>query len=145
MSQTEMDFGVFGTSACDHVRRRNGPPTPDADGLFDVDGVTNICGRRQCEPEFKSDLFATVRRFQGTTRRVYDKEIVSLTATAPGPGIPWRCWRHARAHGNRVYEIDYDKVTPASDAGLDDLRIAMSSAPAASGHISRRIASGVLT
>jgi hypothetical protein len=43
--QQEMDFGVFDTGSCKHAHRKNTPPQPDADGLFDVDGVSLICGR----------------------------------------------------------------------------------------------------
>jgi hypothetical protein len=58
--QQEMDFGVFATVACNHARRKNEPPQFDADGLFDIDGVTVICGRRQCHDEPIGELFCDV-------------------------------------------------------------------------------------
>lgn len=114
--QQEMDFGVFATAACNHARRKSAPPAPDRDGLFDIDGVTVICGRRQCYFEVASELFGDVKSTNATIR---------LMAIAPGKfdavAIHAAC---TKAHGSRVYEVDYDRSKPSNYAGLDEIRIA---------------------
>ncbi|SDG60398.1 hypothetical protein SAMN05216338_1001878 [Bradyrhizobium sp. Rc2d] len=51
MQQSEMDFSVFATAAANQARRRNAPPMPDADGLFDAKGVAVICGTARLDPD----------------------------------------------------------------------------------------------
>ncbi|MCS3893430.1 hypothetical protein M2171_002563 [Bradyrhizobium japonicum USDA 38] len=116
MQQSEMDFGVYATAAANHARRRIGPPAPDRDGLFDLEGVTIICGRRQCAVEAVGELFVDVL-FKERTARV--------TAIAPGKWDPVSIliactW----AHGNRVFEVDYATARPTNPGGLDEIRIA---------------------
>jgi hypothetical protein len=114
--QQEMDFGVFATPACNHARRLNVPPQPDADGLFDIEGVTIICGRRQCAVEPAGDLFANVQ---------FKETKVRLTAIAPGRWDPVAILSACtKAHGNRVYAIDHDKAKPANLNRLDEIKIA---------------------
>lgn len=111
-----MDFGVSATAAANHARRRNAPPASDADGLFDVDGVAAICGRRQCVFEAATELFGIVQ-FKDTK--------ITLTAIAPGR------WEHVsvlaactRARVGMVYKVDHDRSNPANAGGLDEIRIA---------------------
>ncbi|QOZ66386.1 MULTISPECIES: hypothetical protein [Bradyrhizobium] len=114
--QQEMDFGVFATAAANHARRRNAPPQPDRDGLFDAEGVTIIAGHRQCAVEVESDLFADIQ-FKETKVRV--------TAIAPGRWDAVAALAACtRAHGNRVYEVDYATAKPTNPGGLDEIRIA---------------------
>src|SRR5262245_18510657 len=109
--QSEMHFGLFATAVANHVRRLNAPPLPDSDGMFDIDGVAIICGRRQCCVDADGDLF-TVVQFQETR--------VRLTATAPGRWDPISILAACtRAHGNLVYEVDYDRSEPSNLNGLD--------------------------
>ncbi|MHC2844836.1 hypothetical protein [Bradyrhizobium diazoefficiens] len=116
MEQQEMDFGVFATSAANHARRRNAPPVPDVDGLFDAEGVEVICGRRQCAVEFAGELFADVQ---------FKETKIRATAIAPGRWDPVAVLSACtRAHGNRVYEVDYATSTPTNPGGVDELRIA---------------------
>ncbi|MCA6098153.1 hypothetical protein [Bradyrhizobium australafricanum] len=111
-----MDFGAFATPACNQVRRKNSPPSPDADGLFDATGVDIICGRRQCHFEPVIDLLGRVQFME--TR-------VQLVTIAPGRWDPAAILAACtRAHGNRVYEVDTSRVTPANPSGLDELKIA---------------------
>lgn len=114
--QSEMDFGIFATAAANHARRRNAPPQPDREGLFDAEGVTIIAGRRQCAVEMGSELFADIR---------FKETKIRATAIAPGRwdavGILSAC---TRAHGNRIYEVDYATAQPTSPGGLDETRIA---------------------
>lgn len=116
MQQSEMDFGTFATTAANHARRRNAPPQPDRDGLFNADGVAVICGRRECAFEPVSELFGDVR-FKDTK--------ITLTAIAPGR------WEHVsvlaactRACVGMVYKVDHDRSNPANAGGLDEIRIA---------------------
>ena len=114
--QTEMDFGVYATAAANHARRKNAPPQPDSDGLFDADGVAVICGRRQCHAEFSGELFADIQ---------FKETKASVKAFAPGrwdpAGVLTACtW----VHGNRVFEVDYDTAKPSNPGGLDEIRIA---------------------
>lgn len=67
----------FSTPACSSVRAKNPPPAPDADGLFDADGVREICGRRQCSVTEVGEFCATVTHKMTTT---------TLQAIAPS------CW-----------------------------------------------------
>lgn len=114
--QQEMDFGVFATAAANHARRRNSPPVPDTDGLFDAEGVAVICGRRQCHFEVAGELFGTVQ-FRETR--------VPLTAIAPGKWDPIAILSACtRAHGGKVFEVDYATAKPTNPGGLDELRIA---------------------
>lgn len=114
--QAEMDFGVFATAAANHARRRNAPPAPDVDGLFDAEGVAIICGRRQCHFEVAGELFGTVR-FKETS--------VPLAAIAPGRwdavAVLAAC---TKAHGNRAYEVDYATAKPTNPGALDEIRVA---------------------
>ena len=113
--QQEMDFGVFATVQANRARAKNTPPAPDRDGLFDLDGVSIICGRRQCAVEPDGDLFVDVQ---------FKETKIRATAIASGKwdavAILSAC---TRAHGNRVYAIDYAKVA-TNPGGLDELRIA---------------------
>lgn len=114
--QLEIDFGVYATAACNHARRLNAPPVPDADGLFDVDGVAIICGRRQCAVEPDGELFATVQ---------FNETKIKVTAIAPGRWDPVAILSACtKAHGNRVYAVDYETAKPTNPNGLDELRIA---------------------
>jgi len=114
--QTEMDFAVYATAQSNWARRKNAPPQPDANGLFDACDVDVICGRRQCYFEAASDLFGTVQ-FQETH--------VPLTAIAPGKWDPVSILSACtKAHGNRVYEVDYATAKPTNPGGIDELRIA---------------------
>ncbi|MBP1294287.1 hypothetical protein [Bradyrhizobium elkanii] len=114
--QSEMDFGVFATAAANHARRRNAPPQPDRDGLFDAEGVTIIAGRRQCAVEVGSELFVDIQ-FKETKIRV--------TAIAPGKWDPVSILSACtRAHGGKVFEVDYATATPTNPGGVDELRIA---------------------
>ncbi|WP_340672361.1 hypothetical protein [Bradyrhizobium ottawaense] len=114
--QAEMDFGVFATAAANHARRRHLPPAPDADGLFDADGVAVICGRRQCHFEPACDLFGHVQ---------FKETGVPLTAIGPGKWDPVAVLSACTmAKGSRVYGVDYDKVTPTNPGGVDEIRIA---------------------
>lgn len=111
-----MDFGVFATAAANHARRRNAPPHPDRDGLFDAEGVAIICGRRQCAVEVESELFADIQ-FKETKVRV--------TAIAPGRWDAVAALAACTtARGGRVYEVDYATAKPTNPNGLDELRIA---------------------
>lgn len=111
-----MDFGVYATPACDHARRKERPPAPDADGMFDAAGVDVICGRRQCYAEQVSELFIDIQ-FKETKVRV--------TAIAPGRWDPVSILAACtKAHGNRVYEVDYTTAKPENRDGVDELRIA---------------------
>jgi hypothetical protein len=115
-AQQEFDFAVFATPACDHARRKNGPPVPDGVGLFDAGGVAIICGRRQCQFEPASELFGEVR---------FKETKIGLTALAPGRWDPVAVLSACtRAHGNRPFDVDYDKVSPQNPDGLDEIRIA---------------------
>ena len=92
-----MDFSVYATSACNHARRKNSPPVPDRDGLFDIDGVAIICGRRQCAVEPISEFAATVQ---------FKQTKVTLTAIAPGRWDPVAILSACTtAHDNRIYEV----------------------------------------
>jgi hypothetical protein len=114
--QQEMDFGVYATSSANHARRKNAPPQPDRDGLFDIDGVVTICGRRQCAVEPAGELFATVQ---------FKETKIKATALAPGKWDPVAVLAACtKAHGNRVFEVDYDKVRPSNPNGIDELRVA---------------------
>lgn len=111
-----MDDDVFATPASNHARRKNRPPAPDADGLFDARGVDIICGRRQCYFDVAGDLFGHVQ-FQETR--------IPLTAIAPGLWDPIAVLSACtRAHGNRVYEVNNDMAKPTNPDGIDELRIA---------------------
>ncbi|MBB4377247.1 hypothetical protein [Bradyrhizobium sp. SBR1B] len=114
--QPEMDFGAFATPAANHARSRNSPPAPDADGLFDAHGASIICGRRQCWFEPEGELFAVVQ---------FKETRIKLTAIAPGRWDPVAVLAACiKAHGGRVYEVDYEKVVPTNPGGLDEIRIA---------------------
>jgi hypothetical protein len=114
--QHEMDFGVFATPSCNHARRLKAPPRLDADGLFDANGVAVICGRRQCHFEPATELFGTVQ---------FKDAKVTLTTIAPGRWDPVAVLAACtRAHGNRVYEVDYATAKPTNPFGIDELRIA---------------------
>jgi hypothetical protein len=119
MAQTEMNFGVFATAAANHAHRRNSPPVPDADGLFDLEGVTAICSRRSCRFNPVSELFGDVHSHISTIRTI------RLVAIAPGKfdvtAIHTAC---TMAHGFRVYDVDYERSVPRNHDGLDEIRIA---------------------
>lgn len=116
MQQQEMDFGVFATAAANHARRRNSRPEPDADGLFDAEGVAIICDRRQCHFEVAGELFGTVQ---------FKEASVPLTAIAPGRWDPVAALSACtKAHGNRAYEVDYAAAKPTNPGGLDEIGIA---------------------
>jgi len=111
-----MDFGVFATAAANHARRRNAPPQPDHDGLFDAECVAIICGRRQCHFEVAGELFGTVQ---------FKEASVPLTAIAPGRWDPVAALSACtKAHGNRAYEVDYATAKLTNPGGLDEIRIA---------------------
>jgi hypothetical protein len=115
-TQQEFDFAVFATPACDHARRKNGPPVPDGAGLFDADDVTIICGRRQCQFEPASELFGDVR---------FKETKIGLTALAPGRWEPMAILSACTtARGGRTFVVDYDKVSPKDPDRLDEIRIA---------------------
>jgi hypothetical protein len=110
-----MDFGVYATAAANHARRKNAPPLPDRDGLFDADGAI-ICGRRQCHAEVASELFVDVQ---------FKESKVRVTAIAPGRWDPVAVLTACTwTHGNRVYEVDYATASPTNPGSLDELRIA---------------------
>ncbi|WP_271602753.1 hypothetical protein [Bradyrhizobium sp. CCBAU 45384] len=114
--QAELDFGVYATAQSNWARRKNAPPQPDADGLFDANGVDVICGRRQCYFEGGSDLFGTVQ---------FKETRVPLTAIAPGKWDPVAVLAACtRAHGSRTYEVDYATAKPENPGGLDEIKIA---------------------
>ena len=116
--QDEMDFGVYATTACNHARRRNAPPVPDQDGLFDADGVFVICGRRQCYVEFSGEFAATVARDA-------DGKRIPLTAIAPGRWDPVSILTACTvAHNNRLAKVDPHKARFTNPGGLDEFRIA---------------------
>ena len=111
--QSEMDFGVYATTSCNHARRKNAPPEPDGNGLFDRDGVTVICGRRQCDVVFESDICATVVVKDKKTPLVamapdrwHPVEILKACAKAQG-----RVESIAEATGSRLADIPVDNST----------------------------------
>ena len=116
MSQSEMHFGVFATPSANHARRLNSPPVPDADGLFDADGVYVICRRRQCSFDFASDLLGHVQ---------YKEKRIQLVAIAPGRWDPAAILSACtRPHGNKVYEVDTETAKTKNWGGLDEIKIA---------------------
>lgn len=116
MSQLEIDFGYVPAPASNQARRLSVPPNPDRDGLFDLDGVAIICGRRQCSFEPANDLHGHVR---------FKETRLPLTAMTPGrweaAAILSAC---TRAHGRAVFEISKEKIQAGNALGLDELRIA---------------------
>ena len=116
MTQVEMDFGVFVTSSCDHARRLNSPPTPDANGFFDREGVTIISGRRQCAVEFTSELAALVR---------FKEKKVPLTALGSDRWSAVAILKACRkAHGSMSYDVDETTAQIKNYGGLDEAKIA---------------------
>lgn len=115
MSQQEMDFGLFATPICNHVRRRHGPPRPNRAGLFDAAGVT-ICGRRQCHFELAVNmLFGTVQ---------HREKSVTLVARDTGLWDPVDVLTACTtAHGWTAAPVDA-KAAPRNAGGIDELRIA---------------------
>ena len=115
MTQAEMDFGIFATS-CNHARRLNSPPTPDADGFFDREGVTIMCGRRQCAVEFISEFAALVQ---------FKERKVPLTALGPDRWGAVSILKACRkAHGGVSYGVDESTAQIKNDGGLDEAKIA---------------------
>lgn len=116
MQQSEMDFGTFATTAANHARRRNAPPQPDRDGLFDAEAVTVICGRRQCHFDVAGELVGHVQFMENR---------VPLIAIAAGRWDPIAVLAACtRAHEGRVYEVDYATAKPSNPEGLDEIKIA---------------------
>lgn len=125
-----MDFGVFATPSSNWARRKYRPLPPDADGLFDAEAVTVICGRRQCFFDVAGDLFGHVQ---------FKETRIPLTAIAPGRWDPVAVLAACtRAQGNQVCEVDYATAKPSNPDGLDEIKIARAWAPTACGRTYRK-------
>jgi hypothetical protein len=106
----------YSTPACNSVRAKNSPPEPDADGLFDLAGVREICGRRQCTLSAAGEFCVTVTHKTATTQ---------LHAIAPGRWDPVSILKaRATAHGRQTFEVDEDTAKPTNPEGLDEIKIA---------------------
>ncbi|HMJ27281.1 MAG TPA: hypothetical protein VK512_01025 [Xanthobacteraceae bacterium] len=107
---------AYATPACNSVRAKNPPPTPDADGLFDAAGVTEICGRRQCSVVVAGGLAGTV---------AHKTAAVTLMAIAPGCWDPVAILKAcAKVHGRESFAVDEDTAKPTNPEGLDEIKIA---------------------
>lgn len=116
MTQLKFDYGAYATVSYNPERRRNASPQPDRDGLFDVEGVTVICGRRQCNVEPVGELFLDVQ---------FQKTKVRVTAFAQGKFDPVSVLTACtEARGSRAYKVDYETARPTHPEGIDELRVA---------------------
>ena len=106
----------FSTPACNSVRAKNKPPEPDQDGLFDLDGVREICGRRQCMLSEAGEFSVMV---------TYQTSTTPMHAIAPGRWDPVSILKAcSKAHCNRTYDVDESTAKPTNPEGLDEIRIA---------------------
>lgn len=107
----------FGSTNCNRVRASNAPPAPDADGFFDIGGITEIAQRRSCNIRAVSDLVAYVRK--GPVE-------ATLTAIAPGKWDPVAILRAcSEACGRKHYAVDRGAARPTQMLNrLDECKIA---------------------
>jgi hypothetical protein len=130
-----LDYSAFSSPACNAVRKKNAPPEPDDDWLFDAAGVTDICGRRQCTVQFKSELIAEVsgsaykRAAANPTTPAKMPDPIMLTATKPGRWHPVDILAACtKANVGRVYDVPANAVVsnpPVGDGDrLDEVKIA---------------------
>jgi hypothetical protein len=126
-------YAGYATPACNAVRRRNAPPVPDSDGLFDAAGVGEICGRRQCSVHVKSELTILITGSKHRDRRTPIASLPApfvLTAAQPGRWHPVAILSACtRANGGKAYDVDPEKVILISKPGrygqnLDELKVA---------------------
>jgi hypothetical protein len=110
-----MIFESTGMSARDNLM-----PTPDADGFFDVTGVSAFARRRGCFARQLSDCGIEV-----TNAEKGSLPAVSLMAIAPNlwepVAIVTAC---TRAQGLKVFEIDHRTARPKNRRGLNEIQIA---------------------
>jgi hypothetical protein len=108
-------WAEYATSSCDRVRAKSPPPKLDVDGLFDVVGVVEIAGRRQCTVTICSDLLLTITA----------KAPIPVVALAPGRWEPISILAACtRAQGRKAFEVDESTAMPENEGGLDEIRIA---------------------
>ena len=106
----------YSTPACNSVRAKNKPPEPDADGLFGLDGVREICGRRQCMLSEAGEFSVMV---------TYQTSTTPLHATASGRWDPVAILKAcSKAHGNQTYDVDETTAKPTNPGGVDEIKMA---------------------